>query len=375
MKRRQFLAGVTSGLALAQANQARAEDGFATLFDGQSLEGWTVCDGPETAFHVHDGCIVVHEAAGYPAWLRSNREYENFDFHCEFFIKGWADSGVYFHAPAHGRSTWCGMKVHIFQDRDEVPKPESMGSIFPVLAPKKVNVRPEWNSMRILMDWPRLQVWTNDELIQDVNVADDPELKLRRRHGYMGLESLSYPVRFRNLRIRELPSKDTWQDLYVKAADLSKWRISQGKPTFEAVGDVLHADGLGYLATNQKFLDFELETYIRHFKHHNSGILFRTDGHGADSRHYEVQLHDVEGAHYPTGSLYHYKRAIYPRIEAEQWFPLQMWVKGKDCLVRINGETVLEYHDMDNLEEGYIELQAHDAGRWTQFKQMRIKAL
>jgi hypothetical protein len=225
------------------------------------------------------------------------------------------------------------------------------------------------------VDWPRLQVWTNDELIQDVNVANDPELKVRLRRGYMGLESLSYPVRFRNLRIRELPAKDKWQDLYAGPADLTKWRVSEGKPKFEALGDVLHTDGLGYLATNQKFRDFALQTYVRHSKHHNSGILFRTDGHGSNARHYEVQLHDVEGAHYPTGSLYHFKRSAYPRIEAGEWFPLQMWVKGKDCLVRINGENVMEYHDMDNLEEGYIEIQAHQTGSWTQFKHMRIQEL
>lgn len=114
---------------------------------------------------------------------------------------------------------------------------------------------------------------------------------------------------------------------------------------------------------------------MRHAKHHNSGILFRTDGHGSSARHYEIQLHDVEGAHYPTGSLYTFKRSIYPRIEPEQWYLLQMWARGKDCLIRINGENVMEYHDMQNLAEGYIELQAHQAGRWTQFKELRIKPL
>jgi hypothetical protein len=86
-------------------------------------------------------------------------------------------------------------------------------------------------------------------------------------------------------------------------------------------------------------------------------------------------LHDVEGAHYPTGSLYHFKRSLYPRIEAEQWYLLQLWAKGANCLVRINGENVLEYDRMDNLEAGPIELQAHERGKWTQFKDIRIRKL
>jgi hypothetical protein len=380
MNRRQFLAASAAGVALEPAPaQSQLPDaaGFATMFDGKTLNGWSVREGPESAFYVADGSIVVHESGGFPAWLRSGKQYENFEFHCDFFMKGWMDSGIYFHAPEHGRNTWCGIKIHIFQQQDAVPKPESMGAIFPLIAPKKVNVlsKGEWNTMRILMDWPRLQVWTNGELIHDVNVEDDPELRVRLRRGYLGLESLSYPIRFRNLTIRELPDKEKWQDLYVTAADFSKWRVSDGKPKFEALDGVLHADGLGYLATNDKFQDFALQTYIRNSKHHNSGILFRTDGHGSNARHYEIQLHDVEGAHYPTGSLYGYKRSIYPRIEPGEWYLLQMWAKGKDCLVRINGENVMEYHDMDNLAEGYIELQAHDAGKWTQFKDMKIQAL
>ena len=64
-------------------------------------------------------------------------------------------------------------------------------------------------------------------------------------------------------------------------------------------------------------------------------------------RRYEIQLHDVEGAHYPTGSLYSVKRAIYPRIEPEQWWLFQLRVKDNTFVVRFNGDTVLEY---DRLE-------------------------
>ncbi len=375
MNRRHFIAGASAGMAFLRAQTV--EDGFAPMFDAKTLNGWSIQDGPESAFYVNDGSIVVHESGGYPVWLRSDKQFENFDFRCEFFIQGWMDSGIYIHAPEHGPSMYCGAMIHIFQERDAVPNPQSMGAIFPLIPPLKVNVhnKGEWNSVRVLSDWPKLQVWTNDELIQDLNIDMEPELRLRLRKGYIGIESLSYPIRFRNLRIRELPSKDKWQDLYVTPADLSKWHVSDGKPKFDAAGEGLHADGLGYLATNDTFRDFELQTYIRHASHHNSGILFRSDGHGSSARHYEIQLHDVEGAHYPTGSLYGYRRSTYPRIEAERWYLLQMWANGRRCLVRINGESVMEYDSMDNVNAGHIELQAHQAGRWTQFKQMRIKPL
>lgn len=371
LNRRAFLAASAAPALM----QAQPSDGFTPLFDGASLDGWTIQDGPETAFYVRDGAITVHQGSGFPTWLRSNRQYENFDFRGEFFIKGWTDSGIYLHAPEHGRPLWCGKQIHIFHQHDDQPKPESMGAIFPLLAPRKVNVKNEWNTFRIVADWPKLQVWTNDEMIQDINLDTVPELQHRYRAGYLGFESLSYPIQFRALKIRELPSKEKWQTLYDSPADFDRWYISEAKPKFDPLGRVLRGEGIGHLATKEKFRDFELDMFVRHSYHHNSGVLFRTSGEGLKGRHYEIQLHDVEGAHYPTGSLYTFKRASYPKIEAEKWWPMQLIVKDRNCIVRINGETVMEYATLDNLEEGSIELQAHQNGTWQEFKQVRIKRI
>src|SRR4030095_11846943 len=107
----------------------------------------------------------------------------------------------------------------------------------------------------------------NATLVQALDVESVPELRHRLRRGYLGLESLSYPIRFRNLRMRELPSKVAWTPLYESPQDFAKWQISEGKPRFEPLGAVLHSDGLGHLATLEKFRDFELQMYVRHAWH------------------------------------------------------------------------------------------------------------
>jgi hypothetical protein len=374
--RRQF---ITTAMATGSALEAAAQtpSGPAPLFDGKTLSGWTIQEGPETAFYVDDGAVVVHESAGFPAWLRSARQYENFDLRGEFFIKGWIDSGIYFHAPEHGRNTWEGIQLKIFHQVDPKPVSNSMGSLFPLVPPRLVNVKNkgEWNSFRIRMDWPRLQVWTNGELIHDLDLEANPDFKYRLRKGYLGLASLSYPIRFRNLAIEELPSKEKWDVLFDGPTSMDRWFVSEGKPHFEAIGSVLRGDGSGHLATKEKFRDFELRMYIRAMKDHNSGVLFRTNGEGLRSRHYEIQLHNVEEAHFPTGSLYYYKRSVYPKIADERWFPFHLIVKDQHCVVRINGDAVCEYSELTNLEEGCIELQAHRPGYWTEFKDIRVKRL
>jgi len=241
-----------------------------------------------------------------------------------------------------------------------------------------VNVRNkgQWNDFRILMDWTSLQAWINGTLIQDIDLSTHAELRYRLRKGFLGFESLSYPIRFRNLRIRELPAKESWTPLYEAPSDLARWTHSEGKPVVQALGDVLRVEGYGHYRTLERYRDFALQGYIRTSRQHNGGILIRSAGRGLKAqRYYEIQLHNVEGAHYPTGSLYHHMRAIYPRIEDEKWWLLQMWVRGREVLVRIDGQNVMEYPGLETFEAGYIELQAHQNGTWMELKRLRIRPL
>jgi hypothetical protein len=70
LNRREFL--TAAGLAPALL-ATPVEDGFTSLFDGRTLQGWSVREGPESAFYVRDGVIVVHEGGNFPTWLRSDR--------------------------------------------------------------------------------------------------------------------------------------------------------------------------------------------------------------------------------------------------------------------------------------------------------------
>lgn len=370
--RRTFLGAALAPLA------AGADAAPESLFDGRSLSGWTIVGGPQSAFYVDDGAIVVHHGSNFPTWLRTNREYENFDFSCEVFIKGWANGGLYFCAPLHGRPTECGFKLNLFQKPDNPPLGESIGAIFPVLAPRLVNVKNkgEWNTVRVRLDWPSLQVWINGELVQDLDCDARPELMFRRRSGYIGIESLSYPLRFRNLTIRELPAKEKWTPLYREPGDLANWETLE-KPLVEPLGEVLRLDDLGYLATKQAYRDFEFDCYLRASKHSNGGVLFRSAvDNGKPGEHYEIQVHDVEGAVYPTGSLYGFARCKpYPRIEPEKWFPFQLWVKDSRCVVRVNGDTVVDYKDLKLLTPGRVMLQAHQRNKWIEYQRIRIREL
>lgn len=378
IRRRSFVPLAAATLAgPAYSQPAHPSAGWTSLFDGSSLNGWTIVDGFESQYYAADGAICLAAHAAFPAWLRSARQYENFELEGEFFIQGWTDAALYLHAPEHGQPSKSGFQIKVFHQVNNPPTPYSVGSVFPTVAPSKINVKAGWNPFRILMDWPVLRVWINGETVQDLNLDSVPELKDRLRAGYLGIGGASTPCRFRALRVRELPSKQAWITLYESPADLeANWQVSEGKPEFQALGPVLRSAGLGHLATKLKFRDFQFQMYARTCAQHNAGVIFRSTGRGIpNAQSNEIQIHNVEEAHFPTGSLYHIKRAIYPRIEDEKWFFFQLDVQGKSVRVRINGDLVMEYDQLDNLTEGFIELQAHRRGYWGEYKHIRVRAI
>jgi hypothetical protein len=85
------------------------------------------------------------------------------------------------------------------------------GSVYGVLASKRGHARPpgEWNAMVITTEGPRIRVELNGAVVVDGDVSKHPEASPRhrgigRRSGFLGLQSHSEPVQFRNLAIREI---------------------------------------------------------------------------------------------------------------------------------------------------------------------------
>ncbi|MDO4558626.1 MAG: DUF1080 domain-containing protein, partial [Planctomycetia bacterium] len=78
--------------AMAQDN----EDGFVSLFDGETLNGWTKKGGPAT-YRVEDGCIVGERQPGATnTFLCTEKEFGNFILKLDFRVEIPGNSGVQF---------------------------------------------------------------------------------------------------------------------------------------------------------------------------------------------------------------------------------------------------------------------------------------
>jgi len=54
---------------------------------------------------------------------------------------------------------------------------------------------------------------------------------------------------------------------------------------------------------------------------------------------------------------------------------MQIRVQGSRVVVRVNGETTVNYEGLATVRPGHIALQMHMKGAWIDFKDLKIKRL
>lgn len=353
-----------------------ADDDFKPLFNGKDLTGW-VKEGA-AGFEVKDGNLRCTGAGNYPTWLRTEEVFENFALRVEFRTLYDAEGGVFFSAPLHGRIPHVGFDVRLGLNTGRRGD-FSPGAIFEAIPPQVEAARPanapEWSQLEIVMDWPKLHVTLNGKVVQDLNVEEHESLRYRPRFGHIGLQDRGKPILFRKIEVRRLPKKqrDEWKPIF-NGKDLAGLTISEKCTASWTVdnGEILAKDGHGYLITEQEYRNCEFRTYVKTSPLANAGVFFRWNG--LRNRGFEIQIEDIPDSQDPTGSIYGKVRAKNPPTAAGEWYLMQVFLKDRRCVVRVNGETVAQSDAMAGAA-GAISLQMHSGKGWVRFKDPMVRSL
>ncbi len=380
------------GAACIGADGGNVEEGFVSLFNGRDLTGWHLEGKPADTFTAEGGELRSNPSGYWPTWLRSDKSYENFVLRFDYKIPYYCESGLVIHAPLHGRIAEVGIKIVITEDTARGAKTQHTGTILGVAREKMMVAEKHstWYPMEVSMDYPMLRVTLNGKVVQEIDCAANEKLRYRLRQGYLGFTAMGAPCSFRNIRIKELPSKETWLSLLdtipgintkgkrvplLQGKNYGGWNVV-GRATWEAGDGEVSATGDGYLITDKEWQNLEIFTYIRATPHANGGIFFRWKGLGMTDRAYEIQIYNNPQGDNPTGSIYSYVRNPNLNTPDNEWIPMQIFVRGKTVFTRVNGE---DGAFSDNLTEfvrpGRISLQMHTSGCRVEWKELRIKSL
>ncbi len=197
-----------------------AKDGDAvSLFNGKDLSGWEGYGGEASNWEVVEGELRSKPGLDGVRMLMTDRDFADFEFSMQFNLPVEVNTGVFFRMPADkkGRPAFIGNEIQIMdetaaRDSTKLTEDRRMGAHYSVAAPRvdPPPLRPgEWQSFRLRCVGSHVQVWIDDVLVQDADMAKYPE-KLKKAHpgltearGRIGLQSKEVPTRFRALRVIE----------------------------------------------------------------------------------------------------------------------------------------------------------------------------
>src|SRR3954470_6361204 len=98
LMKKLLLLALLSLATAAFAEPAKSADGFISLFDGKTLDGWKASE-KEGSFSVQDGKLVVFGPRSHLFYAGEvkNHDFKNFHLRCDVMTFPGANSGFYFH--------------------------------------------------------------------------------------------------------------------------------------------------------------------------------------------------------------------------------------------------------------------------------------
>ncbi len=349
------------------------------MFDGQSLQGWTV-EG-DCKIDVVDGLLTLEDGNG---WLRSDATFTDFVLHIEWKALKASDydAGIYIRTLAGGKPfPKASHQINLLQGKEgnigNIPNAESTGLIKPGA----------WNVFDMIVE--------GDKVLLEINGRPAYKVAgLKQASGYIGLQCeviKGGKFQFRNIRVTELRhralfnGKDlTW---WTGAGDAAEkcWKVQDGLLTCTG------APG-PWLRSKVEYDNFNLRLEYLVSPGGNSGVYVRVPADGNHHRDsdtappagFEVQILDDAAAEYKNLKDYQYTGSVYDIAAATrrvarpagQWNTLEVNCNGSHVTTTHNGVVVVDAVESkfpllkQRLLKGYLGLQNHSTV--VKFRNVRI---
>lgn len=190
------------------------------------------------------------------------------------------------------------------------------------------------------------------------------------------------------------PKKEKgWISLF-DGKSLDGWKVGKNADSFKVEdgaivvnGNVAHLFYVGPVK-DHNFKNFDFKAQVMTTPGSNSGMYFHTEYQegGWPKKGFEVQVNNSHTDWRRTGSLYAIQDVKEQVVKDNEWYTEEIIVQGKKVTIKINGKTVNEYTEPDNVERpadmadrkidsGTFALQGHDPKSKVYFKDIMVKPL
>ncbi len=205
------LVGLLTFASVPAAADSPDADGFVSLFDGKTLDGWKPSEENPGSFTVEDGKIKVDGPRAHLFYDGEHGPFSNFHFVADVMTTPGSNSGLYLRTQ-YQPSGWpkYGYECQVNASHGDPKRSSSLYDVVNVGEPPiKDN---EWYRQEIIVEGRRIRLLINGEVMVDYTEPENKEAfsnDFERRLGAPGTfaiqahdpQSVAY---FRNLKVKKL---------------------------------------------------------------------------------------------------------------------------------------------------------------------------
>lgn len=207
-------------------------EGWISLFDGKTLDGWVHMNGSHR-YTVEDGAIIGRtRPKSRNSFLCSLQEFGDFELECEVMVDDITNQGIQFRSsvrPVSERDHYDWRAGRVWGPQLEIRRKmgeglittgvlygEALGTGWLSSEEKRKDshnhfISEGWNKVRIVAKGPRMQTFVNGHLIEDL--TNEAVYKTHPK-GFIGLQvhgidgERPFEMAWREIRVRPLPVSD-----------------------------------------------------------------------------------------------------------------------------------------------------------------------
>ncbi|MBM4004250.1 MAG: DUF1080 domain-containing protein [Planctomycetes bacterium] len=193
------------GISSSAYEPAKDGDGWVTIFDGKSLDGWKINESKDS-WKLAEGMLTAKGPRSHVFYVGDEKPFVNFEFKAEVMTRPGSNGGIFFHTK-YQADGWPSVG-HESQVNITQGDPQKTGGIYNVAkvleAPAKDN---EWWTQHILVIGRHVIVKINDKVVVDYTEPDKVEGTRKVDKGTFALQAHdpNSTVHYRNIRVKRLP--------------------------------------------------------------------------------------------------------------------------------------------------------------------------
>jgi hypothetical protein len=184
----------------------KKDDGWVSLFDGKTLNGWKPNERPES-WTVKDGALVGNGPRSHLYYMQE--QVKDFELKAQVKINEGGNSGIYFHIAYHDDG-WF-FDGHEVQVNNTHVDPVKTGSLWAVVKLYESNAKDdEWFPMHVTVKGQNIIVEVNGKVVVDYTEPKGAAGPRRLGKGYIALQAHDpgSKVHFRNLMLKKLSASE-----------------------------------------------------------------------------------------------------------------------------------------------------------------------